>query len=186
MSLSHVWLFENPWTVAYQAPPSMGFSRQEYWSGLPFPSLGDLQGIKPRSPAFTIWATREAPIEILTKVKMEIIKMGILQFSLNYLNDRNMCQSKISFLVEYGEWQPTPVFLPREFHGQKTLAGCSPGGRKESDTTEWLTLHREIQIIKCILNFTWKNEYIRNAKNIFKINNNEKLSSLLWWNQKQQ
>ena len=62
--------------------------------------------------------------------------MGILQFSLNYLNDRNMCQSKISFLVEYGEWQPTPVFLPREFHGQKTLAGCSPGGRKESDTTE--------------------------------------------------
>ena len=32
----------DPWTVAYQAPPSMGFSRQEYWSGLPFPSLGDL------------------------------------------------------------------------------------------------------------------------------------------------
>ena len=34
---SHVQLFETPWTVAYQAPPSMGFSRQEYWSGLPFP-----------------------------------------------------------------------------------------------------------------------------------------------------
>ena len=39
MSLSPVRLFVTPWTVAYQVPPSMGFSRQEYWSGLPFPSL---------------------------------------------------------------------------------------------------------------------------------------------------
>ena len=37
-SLSRVQLFTTPWTLAYQAPPSMGFSRQEYWSGLPFPS----------------------------------------------------------------------------------------------------------------------------------------------------
>ena len=36
-SLSHVWLFATPWTAAYQAPPSMGFSRQEYWSGVPSP-----------------------------------------------------------------------------------------------------------------------------------------------------
>ena len=43
-SLSPVGLFATPWTVAYQAPPSMGFSRQEYWSGLPFPSPGDLAG----------------------------------------------------------------------------------------------------------------------------------------------
>ena len=43
----------TPWTVAYQAPPSMGFSKQECWSGLPFPSPGDLPdpGIEPRSPA---------------------------------------------------------------------------------------------------------------------------------------
>ena len=52
-SLSRVRLFETPWTVAYQAPPSTGFSRQEYWSGLPFPSPWDLPdpGIEPRSPA---------------------------------------------------------------------------------------------------------------------------------------
>ena len=52
-SLSHVQLFATPWTVAYQAPPSMGFSRQEYWSGLLFPSPGDLPnpGIEPGSPA---------------------------------------------------------------------------------------------------------------------------------------
>ena len=39
-SLSRVRLFATPWTVAHQAPVSIGFSRQEYWSGLPFPSLG--------------------------------------------------------------------------------------------------------------------------------------------------
>ena len=45
--------FVTPWTIAQQAPLSMGFSRQEYWSGLPFPSPGDLpnSGLKPRSPA---------------------------------------------------------------------------------------------------------------------------------------
>ena len=50
--LSHVQLFATPWTVAHQAPPSMGFSRQEYWSGLSFPSPGDLPkpGIEPGSP----------------------------------------------------------------------------------------------------------------------------------------
>ena len=50
-SLSCVGLFVILWTVAYQALPSMGFSRQEYWSGLPFPSPGDLPdpGIEPRS-----------------------------------------------------------------------------------------------------------------------------------------
>ena len=55
-SLSVVRLFATSWTVAYQDPPSMGFSRQEYWSGLPFPSPGDLPnpGIEPGSPA--LWA----------------------------------------------------------------------------------------------------------------------------------
>ena len=50
--LSRIWLFVTLWTVAYQAPPSMGFSRQEYWSGFPFPSPWDLPnpGIYPRSP----------------------------------------------------------------------------------------------------------------------------------------
>ena len=65
--LSHIQLFVSPWTVACQAPLSMGLSRQEYWSGLPFPPPGDLSdlGIKPKSPAladvfFTTSATWEA------------------------------------------------------------------------------------------------------------------------------
>ena len=51
--LSRVRLFVIPWTVVHQVPLSVGFSRQEYWSGLPFPSPGDLPdpGIEPRSPA---------------------------------------------------------------------------------------------------------------------------------------
>ena len=50
-SLSQVQFYVTPWTVAHQAPLSMEFSRQEYWSGLPFPSLGDLpnSGIEPGS-----------------------------------------------------------------------------------------------------------------------------------------
>ena len=52
-SLSCIWLFASPWTVACQAPLSMEFSRKEYWSGLPFPPPGDLPdlGIEPSSPA---------------------------------------------------------------------------------------------------------------------------------------
>ena len=51
--LSRVQLFATPWTVAHQAPLTMEFSRQEYWSGLPFPTPGDLPnpGINPESPA---------------------------------------------------------------------------------------------------------------------------------------
>ena len=62
-SLSRVQLFATPWTVAYQASPSMGFSRQEYWSGLPFPSPGDLPdpGIEPRSPPFQADALTSEP-----------------------------------------------------------------------------------------------------------------------------
>ena len=66
-SPSCVWLFGTPWTVARQGSLSMWYSRQEYWSGLPFPSPGDLPnpGIELVSPMlaggfFTVWATREA------------------------------------------------------------------------------------------------------------------------------
>ena len=62
-SLSHVRLFATPWTVPYQAPLSMGLSRQEYWSGLPFPSPGDLPdpGIEPGSPALQADALTSEP-----------------------------------------------------------------------------------------------------------------------------
>ena len=71
-SLNRVRLLATPWTAAYQSPLSMGFSRQEYWSGLPLPS---------------------------------------------------------------------PIFLPRKFYRQRSLAGYSPRGHKESEMTERLTFH---------------------------------------------
>ena len=60
---SRVRLFATLWTVAYQVPPSMGFSRQEYWSGVPFPSPGDLPhpGIEPGSPALEADALASEP-----------------------------------------------------------------------------------------------------------------------------
>ena len=62
--LSHVRLFATPWTVAYQAPRSIGFSRQDYWSGMPFPSPGDLPnpGIKPGSPELQTDALLSEPL----------------------------------------------------------------------------------------------------------------------------
>ena len=61
--LSHVQLFVTPWTAACQAPLSMGFSKQEYWSGLPFPSPGDLPdpGIEPGSPSLQANALLSKP-----------------------------------------------------------------------------------------------------------------------------
>ena len=80
-SLSHVWLFATLWTVAHQAALSMGFSRQEYWSGLPFPSPGDLFWPRDQTQVsciagrfFTLWATREAFIFISKEqLKKQII-----------------------------------------------------------------------------------------------------------------
>ena len=79
-----------PWTAAYQALLSMGFSRQKYWSGVPLPSL----------------------VLALVSTKVE-------------------CSSEWR-----RKWQPTPVFLPRESHGQRSLADYNPRGHEELDMTE--------------------------------------------------
>ena len=79
--LSRVRLFATPWTVAYQAPPSMGFSTQECWSGLPFPSLGDFPdpGIEPGSPTLQADALPSEPPDCVDHNKLwKILKeMGI-------------------------------------------------------------------------------------------------------------
>ena len=83
-SLSCVQLFATPWTITHQAPPSMGFSRQEYWSGLPFPSPEDLSdpGIEPRSPALEADAlTSEPPWKIqASKVILKILQARLQQY----------------------------------------------------------------------------------------------------------
>ena len=124
-SLSRVWLFVTPWTVARQAPLSMGFSRQEYWSGLSFPPPEDLPnpGIKLMPPALgggsllmSHLGSPRHPIGVYWEVR-EIL----------------WCR----------KWQPTPVFLPGESHGQRSLMGYSSWGHKETDTTEQLSTHTQ-------------------------------------------
>ena len=75
--LSHVQLFATPWTVAHQALLSMGFSREEYWCGLPFPSPGDLPdpGIEPGSPTLQADAlTSEPPALIKYKILLLLLE----------------------------------------------------------------------------------------------------------------
>ena len=75
--LSRVRLFATPWSIAHQAPLSMGFSRQEYWSGLPFPSPGNLpnSGIEPRSPALQADALTSEP-PVYSKTNYEMVTSG--------------------------------------------------------------------------------------------------------------
>ena len=77
-SLSHVRLFVTPWTVAHQASLSMGLSRQEYWSGLPFPSPGGLpdRGIEPRSPALQADALPSEPSVLISNCSLCNIYWG--------------------------------------------------------------------------------------------------------------
>ena len=110
-SLSCVLLLAIPWTAAYQAPPSMGFSRQEYWSGVPHPPPGhfpnpEIEPVSLASPAlagrfFTTSATWGAQTP----------------------NEPNLI-----LYIWRRQWHPTPVLLPGESHGRRSLVGCSPWG----------------------------------------------------------
>ena len=84
-------LFRTPWTVAYQAPPSMGFSRQDCWSRLPFPSPGDLPnpGIKPGSPTLQADAlpseppSRRMQMKITMRYHFTSVRMAIVKKTRN-------------------------------------------------------------------------------------------------------
>ena len=94
-------LLVTPWTAAYQAPPSMGFFRQEYWSG-----------VRTLYWCFSFWFI------------------------------------SLSMMISWRrQWQSTPVLLPEKSHGWRSLVGCSPWGREESDTTERLHFHFSLSCI---------------------------------------
>ena len=98
-------LFATTRTAAYQAPPSMGFSRQECWSGFPLPSPP--HGTSDIEPACQCRRCK-----------------------------RCRFHPWVGKIPWRRAWQPTPVFLPGESHGQRSLVGYSPQSRKESDTTK--------------------------------------------------
>ena len=91
-SLSHVWLFASPWRVAYRAPLSMGFSRQEYWSGLPFPSLGDFPNLGPQSIAlFCAFST----FSLVLKVTLYLLRQASFYYVSLY------CASQMSSFLGF-------------------------------------------------------------------------------------
>ena len=108
-SLSHVRLLATPWTAAHQAPPSIGFFRQEYWSGLTFPSLGDLPdpGIKLGSPALQAVSSPYEP-EILFMCKCIFIFVYKYKFVRNCLLYQNPLNNRLPSLSG-GEGNGTPL-----------------------------------------------------------------------------
>ena len=186
----------------------MGFSRQEYWSVLPFSSPGDLPGpgIKLVSPAlagrfFTteppgkpphgqaniqisgchavwpglgqmgqeVWwaegllggrqSQGSSPEELPWEAAWEEVHLeglagvysaflGLLRWlsgkeSTSQWRGHRICEFDpwVGKIPLRRKWQPAPVFLPGKFHGQRSLVGRTPWGCKESDTTEWLSMH---------------------------------------------
>ena len=107
----------------------MGFSRREYWSGMPCLSPGDCPnpGIEPRSPALQ---ADSLPSEPVGKARI------CLQSRRHRKHQFNPWVRTIPWRRA---WQPTLVFLPKEFHVQRSLASYSPWGSKESDRAEHFT-----------------------------------------------
>ena len=147
--------FAAPWTVTCQAPLSMGFPRQEYWSGLPFPSPRDLfnSGINSNllhcRRILSCWVTGEAHRSLLVTY-FYILHIYIYTYTHTLL----LCiyytctiwaiyiyvlLSILLYIYTHTylgkipcrrKWPPTPVYLLGKFHGQRSLAGYSPWGCK--------------------------------------------------------
>ena len=99
--LSHVWLFATPWIIAHQAPLSMGFPRQEYWSWLPFPSLADLPdpGIKPASPALQVVSLPTEPPGKSPSICLVMSQCFIMNELLLWLNSFIRCCLKVQHFL---------------------------------------------------------------------------------------
>ena len=119
MLSSHVQLCVPSWTVACRAPLSMGFSRQVYRVGCQALLQGIFlaQGLNPHLLHLLHW---QAGSLLLVPPRKPFWRR---------------------------QWHPTPVLLPGKSHGWKSLVGCSPWGREESDTTERLHFHFSLSCI---------------------------------------
>ena len=109
---SCVQLFATPWTIAHQAPLSKGFSRQEYWSGLPRTPPGDLPnpGIKPESPAIPILLADS----LLLSHQGSHLVLSSVQFSSSVISDSSRPHGL----------QPTRLLCPWDFPDKSTGVGC--------------------------------------------------------------
>ena len=104
-ALGHVQLFCDPWTVAHKTPLSMGFPRQEYWSGLPFSFPGDLSNpwIEPRSPELQVDSLLskppgKPPYELLLNYKSKLARNpNLTEFKYCHFNESHLVNHPITF-----------------------------------------------------------------------------------------
>ena len=135
--------------IAHQALLPMGFSRQEYWSGLPFSSPGDLpdSGIELRSAPLQADALTSEPPGKPIFIHMFYMASLVAQLVRNL---PAMQETQVQSLGEEDlwrrEWLSIPVFLPEESHGGRSPVGYSPCGCKELDTTEGLRFHFSLSL----------------------------------------
>ena len=154
----------TPWTAAYQAPPSMGSSRQEYWSGVPLPSpvCHYLYGWNCFHVFSGHWGFTSVKLLFQLCIQISIEQFTWALFICNSFlytsssegfpgsSDSKETACNSGDLARYNpwvrkipwrrEWQLTLVFLPGKSPGQRSLVGYSPWGHKELDRTERLTL----------------------------------------------
>ena len=150
---SRVGLFVTPWTRAHQAPLSMEFSRQEYWSRLSFPPPGDLSdpGSKPVFPVSSSLTGRFFTTEPPGKASSSVSYVDTVGLPRWHKGDGFTCQCRrhrrcrlhpwVGKIPWRRKWQPTPVFLLGKFHGQRSLAGYRSWGCR---------VRHDVDIVVCI------------------------------------
>ena len=124
---SRIRLCATPETAAHQAPLSLGFSRQEHWSGLPFPSPGDLPdpGIEPMYPVSPVLQVDSLPLShqgsrMSTRHPIKFFHMNTLFLAqLSAKNCSDLSYIWLIYMVDWRrQWHPTLVLLPGKSHGQ--------------------------------------------------------------------
>ena len=147
--LSGVWLFATPWTAVYQAHPSTGFSRQECWSGLLFPSLGNLPdpGIKPGSPALQADALPSEP------PGKPIPKKGSAKECSNYLTIALISHAnKVLLIILQIRLQQC---VNREIPNVQAGFRTDRGTRDQIANIHWIIEKARKFQKKCLLNWLW-------------------------------
>ena len=135
---NRVHLFMTFWTVTCQAPLSMGFSRQEHWSGLPFPPSGILHvvGVYFNSKSLIYPSFLLSPLVTISLFPVPsspafvslVYILVMLEHIVQQLPEVKVLwdPAYLKVSLQRRAWHPTPVFLPRESHGQRSLLGYSP------------------------------------------------------------
>ena len=116
----------TPWTAAYQGPPPVGFSRQEYWSGLPLPSPF-------RNIGISITSGRASQVTQWKRICLQCRRCRFNPWVRKFPMNKKMATHSST--------------LAWKTHGWRSLVGCSPWGHEESDTTERLHFHFSLSCI---------------------------------------